>query len=95
MLQVIPHLVLHMVIVKVVWVLGPVTSIHVKIVVGLVVVILCHIRLGIIQQWSIQKDTGILINYLRRESIILVLLVIVGVVFVLGQPTYTPRKLIM
>ena len=48
MLQVIIHLVLQLVMMNVVWVLGPPTLPTKKCIFGLMVVILCHIGVGII-----------------------------------------------
>ena len=48
-LMVIIHLVLQLVMVKVVWVLVPPTLPSRKLIVGLMVVILCHVLVGIIQ----------------------------------------------
>ena len=48
MLLVFPHLMLLPVGVRVVWFIGPPTSTSIKFIVGLIMVILCHIRLVII-----------------------------------------------
>ena len=52
-LQMILHLLLQMLMVKVVWVLGPLTLPPINMTVGLMVELLCHLGVGIIQQWSI------------------------------------------
>ena len=80
---------------KVVWVLWPLTFAPVKIIFVLVVVILYLLRVGIINQWFVKINTGFLIHYFRGGMIILVLLVMVEVGLVLGPPTSTPRKLVL
>ena len=95
MIQVIINLVLAEMMVKVVWVLGTHTLSPIKIIVGLVVVILCHLGVVMIQKWFIQKETGSLIHYIRGRMIILVLLVMLEVVLVLRQPNSTPQNVIL
>ena len=80
MLQVILHQMLQIVVVKVVWVLVPLNFPPINIIVGLVVVILCRLRLGISQQWFIQTSTSYLIHYLGDGMIFLLLLMMVEVV---------------
>ena len=53
MLQMILNLVLQMVMLNVVSVPGPFTLPTIKMIVSLVVVISCHLRVGIIQKWFI------------------------------------------
>ena len=57
------HLVLHLVMVKVVWVLVPPNFSPRKLIVQLVVIILFHLRVVIIHIWAIPKDIYPLFNY--------------------------------
>ena len=84
MLLVFPHLMLLPVGVRVVWFIGPPTSTSIKFIVGLIMVILCHIRLVIIHPWAIPTKTGPMIHYLWVGMIILVFLVMVEVVLFIG-----------
>ena len=63
-LWVVLNLVLVMVMVKVVWFLGPPTFSPRKLIVGLMVLLLCNIRVGIIHTWVIIKNTGPLLHYI-------------------------------
>ena len=92
MLQVILHLVFLMVMVELVWVLGPLRFPTKHIIFGLMVVIFCHLGVGIIWWWLIQTNIGPNIHYLKGGTIILVLLVMVEVVLVIEQPTLGPRR---
>ena len=76
--------------VNVVWVLVPLTFTLIKFIVGLVVVILCNLRVGIIQ-----KNTGPISHHIRGGSINLELLVMLEVVLVLGTSASPPIKLIL
>ena len=87
------HLVLYLVMLKVVWVLWPLTFVPVKIIVVLVVVIFYLLRVGVINQLLIKRKKGFLIQYFRGGMIILVFMVTVEVGLVPGPLTYTPRNI--
>ena len=93
-MMVVIHLLFHMVMVKVVWVLGPPKCSPQNNIFGLMVVILCHLWVDIIQLWSIWSKIGTMIYYIIKGRIILVLLVMVDVVLVERKHTSTPLELI-
>ena len=86
------HLVFHMVMLKMVWVLGPPKCSPKNMIFGLMVVVLCHIWVGIIQPWSITTNTDTIIYYIIKGRINFSLLVMVEVVFVEKQHTSTPLR---
>ena len=61
-----------------------------KLIVVLMVVILCHIRVGIICPSVIHKNTGPIIYHILAGSIIVFLLIMVEVLLFLGNPTSPP-----
>ena len=89
------NLVLQMKMANLVWVLGPPTFPPIKMIIGLMVAILCHIILVIIHTWVIQMKTGTIIHHIGVWSINLELLVMVEVVLVIGPHNSTPIKLIL
>ena len=90
MILVVLNLVLMTVMVEVVWVLAPPNFNPRKLIVGLMVEILCHIRVGIIHPRVIETNTGPLLHYICVGSTILVLLMMVEVVLVIRKNTFTP-----
>ena len=88
-------LMLVMVVVKVVWDLVPLTLPPIKLVFGLMVYILCDIRVGNIHPWVFHTNEGHIIHHILLGSIIVILLVMVEVILVLGQPTYTNKNMIL
>ena len=80
---------------KVVWVLGPPTLPPKKLIVGLMVVIFCHLWVGIIQLWSIPIRSSPFICCILVFRINLAVLVMVYVVLVLIQTTSPPQMLIL
>ena len=88
------HLVLHIIMVKVVWFLIPPTFPPKKLIVSLMVLILCHITVGIFHPWVIPKKAGPLICYLLVGVTNLVLMMMVEVVLFLVPTTYPPRNFI-
>ena len=60
------HLLLVMEMVNMVWVLVPPTFTSEKLIFGVIVVIFCHIRVGITHQFFIQTNAGISSSYWRR-----------------------------
>ena len=90
-LWVVINLLLVMVMVKVVWILGPPTFPPKKLIVILIVVILCHIRVEIINLWAIQIKTGLILCYLWGWMIILFFLFMLDMVLALG-PLNFPRQ---
>ena len=64
MLLVVLHLVLQMVMIKVVRITGASILPLKKWIVGLIVVVLCHLWVGIIQAQDIETNTGFLLNYI-------------------------------
>ena len=60
------HLLLVTEMLNMVWVLGPPTFTSRKLIVGLMVAIFCHIRVGIIHQFFIQIRIGILLIILEE-----------------------------
>ena len=95
MLLFVLHLVLQLVMVKLVWVLGTPIVPPIKCIIVFMVVILCHLRVGNIQPWSIPKNTGPLLNYIVVGSDNIMLLVVLEVMVVLGPPNFPPIKLIL
>ena len=83
MFRVVLDLVLVMVMLNVVWVLVPPTLPHRKLMFGLMMEILCYIRVGIIHPGVIYTRTGPIIHQILGGRIIMVLLVMVDVVLVL------------
>ena len=86
-------MVFHMVMSKVVWVLGTTTFDPINMIVGLIVVIFFHLRVLIIHPKVIQKNTVTIIHNIGECRINLSLMVIMEVVLVLGPPTYPAIKL--
>ena len=76
---------------KVVCVLGSPTLSHRKSMFVFMVVILCHLGVGIIQSWVIHTNTGTLLNHTLLGRIIIKLLKMVEVVLVLVQTTSPPK----
>ena len=95
LIMVVIRLVLLMVMVEVVWILVTPTFIPKKLIFGLMVIVLRHLRVRIINQWVIQTKTGPLFYYIWKWSINLALLVMLEVLLVLGITTSPPRKLIL
>ena len=89
------HKFLLLVMVKVVCFLVPSTFPPRNMIVGLMVVILCHLRVLIINPRAIPKNKLPLISYLLVGMINLSLLVMVVLVSVLVQPTSTPIRFIL
>ena len=58
------NLVLQLVVVKVVWVLGPPTSHLIKMIIGLAVEMFCHLRVGIIHTQLFPDNIGPILHYL-------------------------------
>ena len=76
--------------------MGPRTALTTKsLIVRLIVLILCHLRVRIIDILVIHRSTGHTIHQILGNRIIVVLLVMDEVVFILGQPTYPPKKIIL
>ena len=94
-LLVVLHLVLMPVMVKVVWILGTPTLPTKNWIVGLMVVILCHLWVGIIQQWAIPTNLGNIINHLWVGRINLSLIVMEETMLELIKPTSPPKHLIL
>ena len=92
MLQVIIYLVLKLMMVKVVWVLGPLNFPPVNISVSLVVVIFCRPRVGIIHKHFIKRNTGSLTHYLRSGMKTFLLLLVLKLLLVIVPPTYPNRN---
>ena len=90
-LWVVLHLMLVLVMVKLVWDLAPPTLPLIKFTVGLMVEIFCGLRLGNIYTWVIHTKKGTIINHIFKGRITALILVMVDVVLVLGQPTSTPK----
>ena len=89
------HKVFPMVAVKLVWVLGMPTFTPLKFTFDLMVVILCHLRVSIIQPLSIPTKTGHIIHYIGVGMINIEPMVVVEVVLVLIPYTSPSRKLIL
>ena len=88
------HLMLVLVTVNVVWCLVPPTLPLRKLIVRLMAVIFCDLRLGYIHPLIIHTKKGTILNNTFGEIIVVLLLVMVEVVLVLGQPTSTPKYII-
>ena len=91
-LMVVLNLVFQIVMVKVVWVLGTPKFSPKNMIVGLMVVVLCHIWVGIIQPWSITTRTGPILYYIIKGRINLALMVMVEVGLIKGQHASTPLR---
>ena len=89
------HLVLGMAMVKVVWILGPPTLTTRKLIVGLMVAIFCHPRVGNTHTWVIHANIGPIIHKILLGSIIVVMMVRVEVMLLLGPTTYTPKNIML
>ena len=89
------HFLFLLVVVKVVWVLGSPIFMPRKLIVGLMVLILNHLRIGIVQPWSITKNTDPLICHIGGRRINSVIMVILEVVLVLVPPISPPRDFIL
>ena len=95
MLLVITNLVLAVDMLKVVWLLWTPTLPPKKLIVVLMVVILCHIRVGNNHPWIIHTNTGTIIHHILGGGMILFLLLMSEAVLVLVQPTSTPKYTIL
>ena len=93
-LQMMHHLVLQLVVLKLEWVLEQTNLPPINIIVGLMLVILCHLWVGIIHIRLITINTGSLIHYIRGGAIILLLIAVVEVAFLIVPTTSTPRMFI-
>ena len=82
------------VMVKLVRVLGPTLLPPKRIIVGLIVVTLCHIRVDITHPWLVHTNIGPIIHNILEGRIIILLLLIVEVVLVLGKLTSTPQMIL-
>ena len=89
------HLALNLLMVMVVWVLVIPTFPIINMFVGLIVLILYHLRVVIIHPWVIQIKTGPIIFHIRGGRIILAMLVMIEVLLILWPPTSPSRKFIL
>ena len=85
------RLMLVLVVVNVVWDLGPPTLPPRKFIVGLMVSVLCDIIVGNIHLRVIHTKKGNILHHIFVGGIIVLLLVMIEVVLVLGKPTSTPK----
>ena len=94
-LYVVLHLMLVLVMVKVVWDLGPTTLPPKKLIVGLMVEILWDLRVGNIHTWVIYTNKGPILHHIFGGKTTILRMVMVEVLLVLGQPTYPPQNIIL
>ena len=94
-LLVVLHLVLVMEMVKFVWFLIPCTLPPKQFIFVLMVVILCHIRVGNIHSFVVHTNTGHIILHVLGGRIIMFLVVMVEVLLILEPTTDTPKKIIL